>query len=120
MFSVLPLGKTGLPRTFSAEIRQTKREPRPKWGFVSYRRTPGIEAGPGDVGAKGTDPVLFGCDVNLPKVGGKRHQGLLTKVLGIQIPFINGSGGSGHCSGSEPLVDHLLDDGHGLGLQKDI
>jgi hypothetical protein len=53
-------------------------------------------------------------------MGGKRHQGLLTKVLGIEIPLINGSRGSGHRSGSEPLVDHLLDDRHRLSLQKDI
>src|ERR1700758_643271 len=81
MFSILPLGQAGLPRTFPTEIRQTKREPCPQRSFASHRRTPGIEAGPSDVGAKGTNPVFFGCDVNLPKVGGKRHQGLLTKVL---------------------------------------
>src|ERR1700752_1623906 len=78
MFSVLPFGEAGLPRTFSAEIGQTKREPCPQRGFVPHRRSPGIEASPGDVGAKGTDPVLLRCDVNLPKVGGKCHQGLLT------------------------------------------
>src|ERR1700747_801994 len=120
MFSILPFGEAGLTRTFSAEIRQTKGEPGPQRCFVTDRRSPGIEAGPGDVGAKSTDPILLGCSVNLPKMGRKRHQGLLTKILGIEIPFINGSGASGNRSSSEPLVDHLLNDWHRLGLQKDV
>src|ERR1700740_1462710 len=116
VLSVLPFSEAGLPRAFSAEIGQTKREPCPTRGFVPHGRSPGIEAGPGDVGAKGTDPVLLGYGVHLPKVGGKRHQGLLTKVLGVQIPFINGSGSSGQRPSSESLVDHLLNDRHRLNL----
>src|SRR6202008_4930207 len=100
MFSILPFGEASLTRTLSAEIRQTKGEPGPQRCFVTDRRSPGIEAGPGDVGAKRTDPILLGCGVNLPKMSGKRHQGLLTKVLGVEIPFINGSGGAGHRSGA--------------------
>ena len=118
MLSVLPFGEAGLARAFPAEIGKSEREPCPKWGLVTHRCSPRVEAGPGNISAEGANPVFFGCGIDLPEMARERHQGLLAKVLGVEVALVNEPRVPGYRGRTQTLVDDLLNDAQRLRPQE--